>query len=202
MIGVIDYGSGNFSSVYTALGTLTTELKIISHADDFTDTSHIILPGVGAFASALNKLRELNLIEELEHQIIELKKPYLGICVGMQILGGTGYEFGEHNGLGWIDADVRLLENEVLPHMGWNEVEAEGTFELFSDIQDKATFYFVHSYAMSDENIGTDTKMAFTEYEGKRFVCAVQKNNIHGVQFHPEKSQEYGLKLLSNFISS
>lgn len=200
MIGVIDYGSGNFTSVYNALLTLSPNIKTLNKPADFEGTTHIILPGVGAFASAMMKLSELDLVDALEQQVLKLKKPYLGICVGMQILGINGFEFGRHKGLGWINSDVELLTNSVLPHIGWNEVEDCHNIDIFNGIKDKSTFYFVHSYAMLESPKDSATKVVLTEYGGK-FICAVQKENIYGVQFHPEKSQDYGLKLLKNFIN-
>ncbi len=196
MIGLIDYGSGNFSSVLNALLSFTEDIKEIRTADQFEGCSKYILPGVGSFAGAMDKIKELNLIDPLNHYVIDKKLPYLGICVGMQILMEQGFEFGTHNGLGWIEGSCGKLDNERLPHMGWNEVEKIENMALFNNINPGSTFYFVHSYAVQVSSAAVT--QAATNY-GSDFVCALQKDNIYGVQFHPEKSQTYGLQLLENF---
>jgi len=198
MIGIIDYGSGNFGSVYNAVSTISSSIKTITKPEDFSEVSHIILPGVGSFLGAMKKIQDLNLINELEKNVLELKKPYLGICVGMQILANEGLEFGSHKGLGWVEAKVEELNNERLPHVGWNEIEIAKKISILEGIEDKATFYFVNSFAI--KKVNDESVAAYTDYE-EPFISVIQKENIFGVQFHPEKSQDYGLQLLQNFIN-
>lgn len=203
-IGIIDYGSGNFCSVFNAVSTITDDVLRITKPSDFAECSHIMLPGVGAFEYAMQRLNEFNFIEELTDQIIIMKKPFLGICVGMQVLAKTGYEFGEHAGLGWIDGEVRKFDftvnkEMVLPHIGWNEVKNLAGKTLFKDIDlTGPSFYFVHSYHLvaKKENAG----YSYSNY-GYDFISAVESGNIFGVQFHPEKSQKNGIQLLRNFIN-
>lgn len=198
MIGIIDYGSGNFTSVFNAVFSLSTDIKIISKPEDFDKTTHIILPGVGAFGSSMKKVEELNLKDELENQVLVNKKPYLGICVGMQMIGEEGLEFGRTKGFNWVDCKVEQLCNEMLPHIGWNELDINEEIDILKGIKNKSTFYFVHSYAI--KKINDSSKVVHTDYDEK-FVSVIQKDNVFGVQFHPEKSQDFGLKLLQNFIT-
>ena len=199
-IGVIDYGSGNFSSVWNAVNSVTTHAKVVRSEVDFEDCSHLILPGVGTFYSAMENISKMRILESLQRNVLMQKKQFLGICVGMQILGSYGTEFLESKGLSWLPGGViKLTQTDLpLPHIGWNEINDSENSPLFVDIEKEATFYFVHSYhlAISDPMIKT-----VKSYYGQQFVAAVSSENIHGVQFHPEKSQLYGLKLLSNFIS-
>lgn len=199
MIGVIDYGAGNFTSVYNALKTITEDLATVTSPAGLDAASHIVLPGVGAFGSAMKRLSALGLVDSLEYHVRGQKKPFLGICVGMQILATTGHEFGCHNGLGWIDGEVRQLAHSRLPHMGWNEVILDDPPTIFGEIENGSTYYFVHSFALELAQGTSGIRTALTDYDQK-FVSAVQRDNIFGVQFHPEKSQDTGLKLLKNFI--
>jgi glutamine amidotransferase len=202
MIGIINYGSGNFASVYNALSLLTKQIVEITSAKDFNKCSHIILPGVGSFDNAISKLEKLNLLEGLDEHVIKRKIPFLGICVGMQILADFGFEFGKHKGLGYVGGVVDKLDidldNYCLPHMGWNNVSGMENSPLFKDIDPDATFYFVHSYYFKPKD---EAQKVVTTFYGKEFTAAFSADNIHGVQFHPEKSQYYGLKLLKNFIA-
>lgn len=200
-IGVIDYGSGNFTSVWNSLSRLSDNLLRIKNGSDLINCSHIILPGVGAYNSAMDKLNDLNITDGLLNEILIRKKPFLGICVGMQIMCEKGFEFKECKGLELIKGYVDEFEKKndlILPHMGWNEIEDYENQMLFKDIdKEDPTFYFVHSYHLytNDQSI----KCTYTNY-GYNFISAVEKENIFGVQFHPEKSQFNGLTVLKNFI--
>ncbi len=199
MIGIIDYGSGNFSSVCNAFEILRKEILVVNHGKQINKCSHIVLPGVGSFHSVMNKLEKIKIREDLHWGIREKKIPFLGICVGMQILADFGYEFGEHKGLGYIPGIVKKLsvdkDNLPLPHIGWNNLSNMNNSPLFDNIEKDANFYFVHSYHFKiNKNIKT-----VDSFYGEKFVAAVSFEYIHGVQFHPEKSQLFGLKVLENF---
>lgn len=202
-IGIIDYGSGNFGSVWNSVNVLTDETKIIRNVSDFEECSHIILPGVGAFDAAMEKIRKQNLIEGIIENVHIKKKPFLGICVGMQILAEKGFEFKEFGGLSFVRGYVDKFElndsKMILPHIGWNTLLNYDKNPLFKNVDpEDPTFYFVHSYHL----FSNDEKANFTYSEyGYQFIAAVEKENIFGVQFHPEKSQKNGLTLLTNFIT-
>ena len=199
-IGVIDYGSGNFTSVWNSLSRLSDNLLRIKNGSDLINCSHIILPGVGAYNSAIDKLNDLNITDGLLNEILIKKKPFLGICVGMQIMCEKGFEFKECKGLELIKGYVDEFEKKndlILPHMGWNEIEDYENQMLFKDIdKEDPTFYFVHSYCMVPQN-STDV-LLHADY-GLRFAAGVVRKNIAGVQFHPEKSHRFGKQLLSSF---
>lgn len=197
---ILDYGSGNVKSVLNICKYLEENTIISNDIDNIKKCSHIILPGVGSFKSSMDKVKKNLPLKEIMDQIIIKKKPILGICVGMQLLANTGYEFGEYTGLGLIDGSVKKLEtNEYpLPNIGWNHVVVEKENILFKKLEKNNSFYFVHSFAFEAKN--EDNIIASSLYE-KKFVCAIQKENIFGVQFHPEKSQKSGIQLLKNFIN-
>lgn len=198
MIGIIDIGLGNTQSVYKLLRKLEYEYQIVQAPDQLGDVKKLIFPGVGTFHESSNRLSEKNLRSEIL-QFIENDGHYLGICLGMQLLARTGYEVEKSNGIGVIDADViRLspLEGKPLPHIGWNTVQHEGQ-GLFSGIEQGSDFYFVHSYHMKLNDI-------YNSYDcdyGGKFTSYVNYKNAHGVQFHPEKSQNVGQKLIRNFLN-
>lgn len=196
MISIIDYGMGNLRSVQKALELIGFDAKITSNPIDLQNASHIILPGVGAFNQAMDSLNKTGIKEEMLKQI-EKGKPFLGICLGMQMLFDKSFEDGEFEGLHIIHGQVKRFENISLkvPHMGWNQVEIKKDVPLFKDIDDY-NFYFVHSYHASD--VKNEDVMTITNY-GYNFVSSVNKDNVYGVQFHPEKSGDTGLKLLKNF---
>lgn len=196
MICIIDYGMGNLRSVQKALQLIGFDAKISSNPNDLIDASHIILPGVGAFNQAMESLNKTGIKDEMLKQI-EKGKPFLGICLGMQMLFDKSYEDGEFEGLHLIGGDVEKFSNISLkvPHVGWNQVEVKKDVPLFKDIDD-LNFYFVHSYHAA--NVNNKDIMTQTNY-GYNFVSSVNKDNIYGVQFHPEKSGDTGLKLLKNF---
>ncbi len=200
MITVVDYGMGNLRSVAKALEKVGFDVKVSSEAKDIKDAKGIVVPGVGAFGDAIHNLDRFGLLDEVV-KVIKEGKPYLGICLGLQILFEYGYEFGEHEGLGILKGKVIRFENKEgykVPHMGWNQVWIKQKEGLFSGIQEGEYFYFVHSfYAVPSE----EKDIASTTDYSVEFCSAVQKDNVWAVQFHPEKSQKAGLKLLENFKS-
>ncbi len=201
MVTIIDYGMGNVASVKNALSFLGVNSIISNQAKDLEQATHLILPGVGAFGDGMDRLKEFNLAEMLEKEVLEKKKPFLGICLGMQLLAEEGEEGGLHRGLGWIKGKVRRFNIDQkkfrIPHVGWNDVSIKNSSVLFQNIDPKI-FYFVHSYFLVPED--PEIVAATCKY-GEEFTAAVQKDNIFGAQFHPEKSQKSGLALLKNFIN-
>ena len=208
-VTVIDYGSGNLKSAAKALEaaahnvdknskiTITSDTKLIKKSDK------IVLPGQGSFRDcylSINKIPGLS--DTLNEFVLEKKKPILGICVGMQLFGKTGYESQETKGFGWIDAEVRKIntinKKIKLPHMGWNEIELKKDCFLFSNIKNKSHVYFIHSYEFISKE--KDCVVATTSY-GNSLTVSVVKENIVGTQFHPEKSQKNGLVILENFLN-
>jgi len=207
-ISVIDYGSGNLKSAAKALETIAnninTSSKIVVTSDPKTikESDKIVLPGQGSFRDCYLGIKKIpGLNETLNEFVLEKKKPILGICVGMQLFAKTGYESQETKGFGWIDAEVRKINNMnkklKLPHMGWNEIELKKDCFLFSNLENKSHMYFVHSYELITKQ--KDYVVATTNY-GRPIAAAVAKENIFGTQFHPEKSQKNGLKILENFL--
>ena len=195
---ILDYGSGNVGSVYNLLNRLNYNVKISNDLLDIKNSSHLILPGVGAFGVSVEKVKSKIPIDLLTEEVKIKKKPFLGICVGMQILADKGFEFGENEGLGWIKGSVIKLKADVLPHIGWNNIEIKKKSPLFSNLKNTNDFYFVNSYAFKvyDKNL----IISETHY-GNKFCSALQKDNIFGVQFHPEKSQKTGEILINNFLT-
>lgn len=200
-VGIVDYGSGNFASVWNAVSSITMDIVKITTPGELGQCSHIILPGVGAFAAAMRNIERLCISEELLKQVLEKKVQFLGICVGMQILAEIGREFEECKGLGLIKGSVEKIDVDTkkypLPHIGWNSLIDTSGSPLFARMEEEPTFYFVHSYHLICMEHGI--KPVFCEY-GNKITAAISKDNIHGVQFHPEKSQNNGIQLLKNFI--
>ena len=203
MIAVIDYGAGNLRSVVNAFEAIGQQPLVTNNPADLTRASAIVLPGVGAFGDGMKTLRDLNLIEALNEQIIGKKKPYLGICLGLQFLAREGFEHGTHKGLGWIDGTVqRIVPNDDkyrIPHIGWNDIQVRQPIPLFENLEEEPVFYFVHSYHLVVEGDSPDV-VTSTCWHGTAVTASVQKDNVYAVQFHPEKSQQNGLKLLENFV--
>ena len=200
MIGIIDYGLGNINAISNIYNKLKIRNMIVRSVEDLEKSEKLILPGVGAFDSAIKLLNESNLIFQLKKQIFENKKKILGICVGMQIFAGNSKE-GIRPGLNWINASVNKInssdkKNLRLPHMGWNSVNIIKDDSLFKELSNKEYFYFCHSYYFecNDKN----NILAETEY-GHNFSSIIKNDNLYGVQFHPEKSHDNGVKILSNF---
>ena len=196
---VLDYGSGNVKSVLNILLFLGYDAKISNSSFDIKNSSHIILPGVGSYGSAMEKIKKSIPIDVLENEVINKCKPFLGICVGMQVLSTIGLEFGEHNGLGWIPGKVKIhnTKNEPSIHIGWNNTINKQESLLTKNIDEDDDFYFVHSYSFDIDN--KDNIVSETSY-GSNFPSIISKKNIYGVQFHPEKSQNSGFKILKNFL--
>ena len=199
---IADYGMGNLDSVARAVQECGGNPLISQKAQDFQEAHYIILPGVGAFTTGMKHLLTSGLQEILYEQVINQGIPFLGICLGMQLLATKGLEGGETNGLGWIQGEVKRLKPDRpdtrIPHVGWNEVIFNNTSPLFKVIPTGKDFYFVHSYHFSCKY--PQDVIAHTPYCTK-FVSAVNKDNIFGVQFHPEKSQRLGFHVLKNFLS-
>ena len=198
-VTIVDYGMGNIWSVKNALEFVGANVSICSDPDVISQSDCLILPGVGAFGPAMKNIRTKNLDQALEHAVLNRGVGILGICLGMQLLANSSEESADISGLGWIPGKVEKLNDEVrLPHIGFNATyPKEQKSPIYSNIKSGADFYFVHSYHFhsdTEENV-----LSTTEY-GQEFVSSVQKNNIVGVQFHPEKSQSNGLQLLSNFL--
>ena len=204
-VALIDYGSGNLRSAEKALRRVSREradIVVTSDPDTVARADRIVLPGVGAFAACMAHLRERDgLVEAMTQAVKDRGAPFLGVCVGMQLLATRGLEFGETPGLGWIEGDVVRMEpaNPALkvPHMGWNALEVARGHPLLEGEPQGAHMYFTHSFALKPAN--PDDVVAFADHGGL-FVAAVARDNVAGVQFHPEKSQAAGLKLLANFL--
>ncbi len=195
MIGIIDYGMGNLKSVQKAFEFLGFKTQITNDFRDFKKFDKIVLPGVGAFADAIKTIRNMEFDKSMKEEI-EKGKPFLGICLGMQLIFDKSYENGEYEGLGFISGVIKRLPNNVkIPHIGWNNLEILKREPLFESIGNSPYVYFVHSYYLeTDESVVS----AVTEY-GKKIQVGVQKDNIFALQFHPEKSGDIGLKILENF---
>lgn len=180
---------------------LKYDVSVSNSADAIRAATHVILPGVGAFGAAMERIRSAIPLDVLESEVLGNKKAFLGICVGMQVLAERGFEHGENEGLGWIKGNVKKLpaKNLPLPHIGWNDLELKGASPLFRNFASVRDLYFVHSYAL--DPVDGDVTIAEADYGG-RFCAAVQQGNIFGVQFHPEKSQKAGQVLLHNFLQS
>ena len=204
-ITIVDYGSGNVLSAQKSFikiakdNNIEVDVLISKKLNDVKNSTHIVLPGQGAFSTCMNGLKKTDgLIDELSEFALIKKKPFLGICVGMQMLANISEENGDHEGLGWIDGQIKLLpeDNLKLPHMGWNLVTPTNS-KYNNLISTKNDYYFVHSYYF--ECADKDNILAETKY-GTNFASIVGKENIYGVQFHPEKSSSQGLNLLKEFI--
>jgi imidazole glycerol-phosphate synthase subunit HisH len=203
MITIVDYGLGNIRAFVNVYERLNIRTKVAQKVSDFTGSSKIILPGVGAFDYAMAQLNKSGMRDELERQVVEMRLPVLGICVGMQMLAFSSDE-GKLPGLCWIEGEVKLFDRlsigqtTQLPHMGWNSINPLEGDTLLSGFSDKSRFYFLHSYYFVPNYQNSIT--ASTDY-GITFASAVRKDNIFGIQFHPEKSHSNGIQLLHNFAN-
>jgi len=196
MIGVIDYGMGNLESVVKAFATVGCPARVVVAPDEIGACARLVLPGVGAFGRAMENLRERGMVEPILASVAG-GIPLLGICLGLQLLFDESEEHGRHAGLGLIPGRVRRLPDDVkVPHMGWNRVERAANHRLLEGVPDGAYVYFAQSYFVEPE--ATDSIVATTEH-GVRFPSIVARGNVCGVQFHPEKSQRWGLRMLANF---
>ena len=195
MIAVIDYGMGNLRSVQKAFEYLGYKAVITQQPSEIQKADKVVLPGVGAFRDAMQTIKQKG-IDKVLYDVVEQKKPLLGICLGMQMFFEKSYEYGEHKGLGILQGEiVKLPENVKIPHMGWNSLNIKKKNPLFEGLSQEPYVYFVHSYHVNTE---ADIVSA-TTYYGKEIQVAAQKENVFALQFHPEKSGDVGLNILQNF---
>jgi len=202
VITIVDYGMGNLGSIYNMFRYIGVDSKVESDPDKIKDASKILLPGVGSFDTAMRRIHEHNLLEVLNEKALKEQVPTLGICLGMQLLTSSSQE-GSEKGLGWIEAETigfkdRIDKKYRVPHMGWNIVKKSRESKLTEEFEifDETRFYFVHSYFVKVAN--EENSILRTEY-GVEFDSAIQRDNIYGAQFHPEKSHKFGMKLFENF---
>ena len=198
-IVIIDYGMGNIRSIIGALKYLGVEnVRVSNNSKDLKEADKLILPGVGSFSMAMRNIKTLKLDQYLKYEVLEKKKPVLGICLGMQLMGKSSTEDELSFGLGFINSKVEMFPDMSIkvPHVGFNQVRVNKESILFDGIEDLSDFYFVHSYQMTSEN---DINQSLCEY-GDNFIASYEVDNITGVQFHPELSQTNGLKLIKNFL--
>lgn len=198
-VTLIDYGMGNLASIESALDSLGIAHMRTQKPQEILEAKSLILPGVGAFGKAMENLKSRKLIESLNEAVLKKKTPILGICLGMQLFAESSTEMGNHTGLGWIPGKVDKIKTKTLPlpHVGWNTLEFSKDSILFNRLEKNTHFYFDHTFYFV-----TDSKNIYgqTQYD-LSLTAVVQKDNIYGVQFHPEKSQNAGLKLLRNFTN-
>ena len=205
-VTIVDYNSGNISSVVNSFKEVAKnkiDLEVTSDLQKIRSSDKLVLPGQGSFKSCVDALNAINgLSETLNEFVINDKKPLLGICVGLQMFADVGYEETETKGLGWIPGKVSKIDNQSgkfkLPHIGWNQINIVKDSKIYKDIENNSHMYFVHSYEFlpNDKNVISAT----TDYSSN-IVCSVEKENIFGTQFHPEKSDKIGLKIIDNFIN-
>ena len=200
-VAIINYGMGNLQSVLNAFYFLNIPVAIAETVTDLQEASHIVLPGVGAFGDGMKNLKARGWISPLQTEVKEKKKPFLGICLGMQLLATMGTEYGQHEGLNFVAGTVDRMpakEPEVrIPHIGWNEVDFLKKDGLYAGVE-KNTFYFVHSFAFHPKNVDVVSGIC---HHGEKFAASIEQENILATQFHPEKSQKAGLILLKNFAN-
>tara|TARA_B100001173_G_scaffold310220_1_gene324253 strand:- start:2833 stop:3441 length:609 start_codon:yes stop_codon:yes gene_type:complete len=194
---ILDYGSGNVSSVKNLLEHLKFKCTISNKTEVLKKSTHIILPGVGAFEAAMKKIKKKIPFKILENEVLNKNKPFLGICVGMQLLADSSQEFGSHKGFGWIKGSVKKIKSKKLPHIGWNDIILKNKTKIVDDLGIYKDFYFVNSFYFDPKE--KEFVVAETKY-GHKFCSIVQKKNIVGVQFHPEKSQKSGQFIIKNFL--
>ena len=205
-VTIVDYNSGNISSVVNSFKEVTKNkinLKVTSDLQEIRSSDKIVLPGQGSFKSCVDALNAIDgLLETLNEFVINDKKPLLGICVGLQMFADIGYEETETKGLGWMSGKVSKIDNQSgkfkLPHIGWNQINIVKDSKIYKGVENNSHMYFVHSYEFlpNDKNVISAT----TDYSSN-IVCSVEKENIFGTQFHPEKSDKIGLKIIDNFIN-
>ena len=205
-VTIVDYNSGNISSVinsFTEVAKGTVNLEVTSDLNKIKSSDKVVLPGQGSFKSCIDALNSINgLTDTLNEFVINKKKPLFGICVGLQMFADVGYEETETKGLGWISGKVSKIDNKngkyKLPHIGWNQINIVKDSKIFKDVENNSHMYFVHSYEFIPED--KDVISATTAYSSK-VIFSVEKDNIFGTQFHPEKSDKIGLKIIENFIN-
>ena len=205
-VTIVDYNSGNISSVinsFTEVAKGTVNLEVTSDLNKIKSSDKVVLPGQGSFKSCIDALNSINgLTDTLSEFVMIDKKPLFGICVGLQMFANVGYEETETKGLGWLPGKVLKIDNKngkyKLPHIGWNQINIVKDSKIFKDVENNSHMYFVHSYEFIPED--KDVISAITDYSSN-IVCSVEKENIFGTQFHPEKSDKVGLKIINNFIN-
>ena len=205
-VTIVDYNSGNISSVINSFSQVANnkvDLEVTSDLNKIKSSDKVVLPGQGSFKSCVDALNNINgLVDTLNEFAINDKKPLLGICVGLQMFADVGYEETETRGLGWVPGKVSKIDNQdgkyKLPHIGWNQINLVKDSRIFKDIENNSHMYFVHSYEFIPEDKSVIS--ATTDYSSN-IVCSVEKENIFGTQFHPEKSDKMGLKIINNFIN-
>jgi len=205
-VTIVDYNSGNISSVINSFKEVAKDkvnIKVTSDLNEIKLSDKIVLPGQGSFKSCVDALNNINgLFDILNEFAVNNKKPLLGICVGLQMFADIGYEEIETKGLGWIAGKVSKIDNQngkyKLPHIGWNQINIVKDSKIFKDIENNSHMYFVHSYEFIPKD--KSVIVATTDYSSN-IICAVEKENIFGTQFHPEKSDKIGLKIIDNFIN-
>jgi len=205
-VTIVDYNSGNISSVINSFKEVAKDkvnIKVTSDLNDIKSSDKVVLPGQGSFKSCVDALNNINgLVDILNEFAVNNKKPLLGICVGLQMFADIGYEETETKGLGWIAGKVSKIDNQnrkyKLPHIGWNQINIVKDSKIFKDIKNNSHMYFVHSYEFIPND--NSVTVATTDYSSN-IVCAIEKENIFGTQFHPEKSDKIGLKIIDNFIN-
>jgi len=205
-VTIVDYNSGNISSVINSFSEVANnkvDLEVTSDLNKIKSSDKVVLPGQGSFKSCVDALNNINgLVDTLNEFVINDKKPLLGICVGLQMFADIGYEETETKGLGWIPGKVSKIDNQngkyKLPHIGWNEINIVKESKIFKDIENNSHMYFVHSYEFIPED---ESVISATTNYSSNIVCSVEKENIFGTQFHPEKSDKTGLKIINNFIN-
>ena len=205
-VTIVDYNSGNISSVINSFKEVAKDrvnIEVTADLNKIKSSDKVVLPGQGSFKSCVDALNSISgLVETLNDFVLTNKKPLLGICVGLQMFADVGYEESETKGLGWISGKVSKIDNQnrkyKLPHIGWNQIKILKDSKIFKDIKNNSHMYFVHSYELvpNDKSVVSAT----TEYSTD-IVCSVEKENIFGTQFHPEKSDKIGLKIIDNFIN-
>ncbi len=202
MIAVIDYGMGNLRSVMNAFAEIGQPAVLTRSAEDLRAARAIVLPGVGAFGDGMRNLERLGVIDALTEEVVGRGKPYLGICLGMQFLAEKSTEWGGYRGLGWISGVVRRLQpaerRYKVPHIGWNDLHFPRASVLYADLEEPPVYYFVHSFHFVPAPEAAASVTATCQH-GETVIASVERDNIFGVQFHPEKSQRVGLRLLRNF---
>tara|TARA_B100001248_G_scaffold14757_1_gene9823 strand:- start:47 stop:673 length:627 start_codon:yes stop_codon:yes gene_type:complete len=205
-VTIVDYKSGNISSVINSFEEVAQDkvnIEVTSDLNKIKSSDKVVLPGQGSFKSCIDSLKGINgLIDTLSEFALNNRKPLLGICVGLQMFADVGFEEIETKGLGWIPGKVSKIDNQngkyKLPHIGWNQINIVKDSKIFKDIDNKSHMYFVHSYEFIPDD--DSVTVATTNY-ASNIVCAIEKENIFGTQFHPEKSDKIGLKIIDNFIN-
>lgn len=201
-VTIVDYGMGNLRSVANAFEVLGCPAQISNDPKDLRTAERIVLPGVGAFGDGMHNLRTVGWIDALEEQVRQKGKPFLGLCLGMQLLATTGTEYGIHAGLNWIPGRVERIQSDDptlrVPHIGWNDVRFIKKEGLYANLRDSQVFYFVHSYVLRPED---STVVSGVCFYGIEFAASLEMGNIWATQYHPEKSQKAGLEVLRNFLN-